>query len=427
MTYFFILGNNPTLSIAEIVCVLSAKIKKQNIKVISQDVFIVEFNKKIDISLLQKQLGGTIKIGKIISTRNIDDIKRVEQSLVKQILLLFPLNVKKVFFGFSIYGGRVDIKALALAIKEKLKQQGIASRWVVSKESVLSSVVVQKNKLLEQGAEFTLFIKKDKVLLGKTLTCQEFEKYSFYDFSRPYRAIEKGMMPPKLAKMMINLSGTDSASVFLDPFCGSGTILQQAILMGYENVIGVDVDEHAVSRTQKNLEWLTKNEELRIKNEELSVKIQKCDVKNLDKKIPPQSVDTIITEPYLGPLKIRNLKAEIKILSDLYINAFKSFKKVLKPDGRVVIIFPVFSVSFPSSSHLPLSSLGRSPRDGRTKNKLHFLLILDTLKKIGWQTQIPLPQYLLDNPVIKTTSRRSIIYSRPDQKILREILIFTRT
>ncbi|MDA2935806.1 hypothetical protein MYX06_01105 [Patescibacteria group bacterium AH-259-L05] len=158
MTYFFILGNNPTLSIAEIVCVLSAKIKKQNIKILSQDIFIVELNKKIDTSLLQKQLGGTIKIGQIINNFSIDDIKKAEQSLVKQILSLFPLNKPKIFFGFSIYGRKVNIKQLALAVKKKLKQQGIASRWVVSKESVLSSVVVQKNKLLEQGAEFTLFV-----------------------------------------------------------------------------------------------------------------------------------------------------------------------------------------------------------------------------------------------------------------------------
>lgn len=414
MTYFFILGNNPTLSIAEIVCVLSAKIKKQNIKVLSQDIFIVEFNKKIDTGLVQKQLGGTIKIGQIVSTFKIDDIENTKHVLIMQLVKLLPQAFSKVYFGFSIYGRKVNVKQLALAVKEKLKQQGIASRWVVSKESVLSSVVVQKNKLLTQGAEFVLFIEKDQIRGGKTLSCQEFEQYSFYDFSRPYRAIEKGMIPPKLAKIMINLSGVDKKSVLLDPFCGSGTILQQALLMGHTNVVGTDIDKKAIDNTKRNLKWLVKNKELRMKSEELSVTIQTCDVRKLDKKIVPQSVDAIITEPYLGPLQIKNFKQEIKILSDLYISAFKSFKKVLKPDGRVVIIFPVFSAK------------GESASGGSIKNKLHFLPILDTLKKIGWQIQMPLPQYLLDNPVIKITSRRSIIYSRPNQKVLREILIFTR-
>ncbi|MDA2935809.1 50S ribosomal protein L11 methyltransferase [Patescibacteria group bacterium AH-259-L05] len=262
------------------------------------------------------------------------------------------------------------------------------------------------------------YIEKDKVLLGKTLTCQEFEKYSFYDFSRPYRAIEKGMMPPKLAKIMINLAGAGEDSALLDPFCGSGTILQQALLMGYTKVIGTDIDQRAVDNSKKNLQWLAPSLSSRIplssrtnvrddkegtsSRVQQGVSLYRCDAQELSKKIPQHSIDAIITEPYLGPLKIGNLKAEIKILSDLYINAFKSFKKVLKSDGRVVIIFPVFSI----------------------KNKLHFLPILDTLKKIGWQIRMSLPQYLLDNPVIKTTSRQSIIYSRPNQKILREILIF---
>lgn len=411
MTYFFIIGNNPTLSIAEIVYVLSAKIKKQNIKFFSQDIFIVEFSKKIDTSLLQKQLGGTIKIGKIVGTSKISDIHKAEQSIVEKITTLLPHNRSKIYFGFSIYsldGSRklLNPKRLALAVKSELKKQGIASRWVVSKEGVLSSVIVQKNKLLTQGAEFVLFIEKSRAWIGKTLTCQEFEQYSFYDFSRPYRAIEKGMMPPKLAKIMINFSGVDKKSTLLDPFCGSGTILQQAILMGYTNVIGTDIDQKAVDNSKKNLQWLVKNKELRIKNEELRVIIQKCDVKKLDRKISLQSVDVIITEPYLGPLrfKISDLRFQIDELSRFYTKAFKVLKKVLKTDGKIVIIFPVFSI----------------------KNKLHFLPILDKLKENGWEIKAPLPNYLLKEQTVDVTQRNSIIYSRPDQKILREILIFTR-
>jgi len=68
----------------------------------------------------------------------------------------------------------------------------------------------------------------------------------------------------------------------------------------------------------------------------------------------------------------------------------------------VVIIFPVFKI----------------------KGKLQFLPILDKLKNQGWQTQPPIPSSLLKNPLIKITKRESIIYSRIDQRVLREILIF---
>lgn len=404
MTYFFVLGNNPTLSIAEIINVLFQY--RIRIVYISEKILCINADKKLDVRILQKQLGGTIKIGHIINTFKLDDIEKPKQSLIKQILQLLPLRFKKVFFGFSIYKGRVGIKALALAIKNSLKQQGISSRWVVSKEKILSSVVVQKNKLLTKGAEFVFLVKDaSKVLLGKTITCQEFEKYSFYDFSRPYRAIEKGMIPPKLAKIMINLAHIDLDSIVLDPFCGSGTIIQQALLMGYRNVLGTDIDQNAVDNSNKNLQWLVKNHEFKTKNKELSIEIRKCDVKKLDKKIKFQSVDAIITEPYLGPLrfKISDLKFQIDKLSNFYIKAFDGIKKVLKPDGRVVIIFPVFNV----------------------KNKLHFLPILNKLKENGWYIQSIFPDYLLKNQTIKVSKRNSIIYSRPDQKVLREILIFT--
>ena len=423
MTYFFVLGNNPTLSIAEIINVLQG-LKKHEIKQISAQVLVIETVKKIDCQSLQQQLGGTIKIGQIIGVEKIDTLDNKKQSLVEQIITLLPRNNSKIYpvkcrsaaissetklfnrvnFGFSIYGKehkKVDIKQLAMAVKKKLKQQGISSRWVVSKESVLSSVIVQKNKLLTQGAEFVLVVKDDAAWFGKTITCQEFEEYSFYDYSRPYREIEKGMMPPKLAKMMINLVFLTNKSVLLDPFCGSGTVLQQAILMGYKNIIGADRDKTAVSNTKKNLDWLAGKLNKSFKQ----ARVFQSDVAKMSKKIAANSIDTIITEPYLGPLRFNasDLKSIIKELSQLYIDFFKEFKKVLKFNGQVVIIFPVF----------------------RINNKLNFLPILDDLNKIGWQIKSPLPQYILDNPVIKITGRQSIIYSRPNQKILREIFIFT--
>lgn len=43
---------------------------------------------------------------------------------------------------------------------------------------------------------------------------------------------------------------------------------------------------------------------------------------------------------------------------------------------------------------------------------------------MGWQIELPIPVPLLKNSIIKTTYRRSIIYSRPGQRILREFFIF---
>src|SRR6185503_2497460 len=54
---------------------------------------------------------------------------------------------------------------------------------------------------------------------------------------------------------MINLSGNHKAlDYILDPFCGSGTILQEAILLGFR-AVGSDLDQTAIENSEKNLEW----------------------------------------------------------------------------------------------------------------------------------------------------------------------------
>ncbi|MCH7758777.1 methyltransferase domain-containing protein [Patescibacteria group bacterium] len=417
MTYFFILGNNPSLSIAEIIHVLSVKEKNFKIEKISKQVLIIKTKKIINYQVLQKQLGGTIKIGQVIEKVKMADLENVTSEGIQQIMALIPLNFTKVYFGFSLYDlikktkaanqGKPAyylIKHIALKVKKQLKEQGISSRWVTSKEKILSSVIVQKNKLLVQGVEIDFLLDQGEIWLGKTLTCQEFAQYSFYDFARPKRLIEKGMLPPKLAQIMINLASNEPVFfeklVFLDPFCGTGTILQQAVFSGYRKIIGTDQDKTAVLNTKENLAWL-KNE-LKISFKEIIIFQSK--VEKISQKLASRSIDLIVTEPYLGPIKFKTaaINSIIKELSQLYLKAFGEFKKILKPNGRIVIIFPVF----------------------KTKTKQQFLLILDTLKKMGWQIEPVIPHPLLKNPIIKVTDRQSIIYSRPDQRVLREIFVF---
>ncbi|MDD5625608.1 MAG: methyltransferase domain-containing protein [Patescibacteria group bacterium] len=408
MTYFLILGNNPTLSIAEILKILTGPFE---IKKISEEVLIIDLpgNKEIDFAYLQNRLGGTIKIGKILPNQDL-----------KNLADLFSEKSAKVRFGFSVY--RLDhqasisqivnlIKNLALNLKKDLKEKGISSRWVTSREDALSSVIVQTNKLLETGAEFVFFAEKNGFLFGRTLTCQDFKEYGFRDFGRPNRSMEQGILPPKLAKIMINLAGElDKKAVILDPFCGAGTILQEAALMGYKNIIGADLNPEAIKDTQQNLDWLIKNSKFQSASWRTKFQIFQTDVKEISKKIDPQSIDLIVAEPYLGPTKISSLKAQLLIimskLSDLYIGAFKEFQKILKPNGQVVMIFPIY-------------------QDLKQNNGIFSEFILPEIDKMGWQTVNILPDSVASYPIIKSTKRQSIIYARANQEVWREIFIFS--
>jgi len=408
MTYFFILGNNPTLSIAEILNVLSKQIVR--VEKISSAALLIRLSGKVSVLELQNQLGGTIKIGQIVDQVNLNSFS----DLINKVWQFLPKNLPNLHFGFSTYYLRDNkkeisrkLKKVALEMKARLKKQGIACRWVESKEKVLSSVILQKNKLLSHGTEIVFLIDNNKCYIGKTLSCQSFKDYALRDFGRPARIIKKGMIPPKLGQIMLNLSRDSSFSfekaLILDPFCGSGTILQEALLIGFKSIIGTDKNRRIIVSAQKNLEWLAQKTKHSLKG----VRIFYSDVRKLSKKIRAKSVGAIVTEPYLGPLKFSSSEYSfiVRELGQLYLLAFEQFSGILKKDRKVVIIFPIFKI----------------------ENKQHFLPILDKLKNQGWQVQAPIPYSLLKNPVIKITKRESIIYSRTDQKILREVLIFKNT
>lgn len=401
MLYFFILGHNFILSIAEILSLLQRKKISFTIKEQSKEALVLETSIS-QPSNFQKELGGTIKIGKIIDFFDKKEFEKIFSLALESL----SSKRKKVYFGFSLYSLEEEtslkkfdrlIKSLALKIKKELKSKNISSRWVSSTNISLSSVVVRKNKLNQpkRGIEFVILAKKNKFYLGESLSVQDFSQEKYFDFGRPSRPIKSGLVPPKLARILINLSQAKKEDIILDPFCGAGTILGEAIRQGYKNIIGADISKKAIKQTQENLNWLFKQ----IKQEK-KYQLILSDVRNISEKIPQESIGAIISEPYLGPIKIKNQEEEIKKiikeLSDLYFTSFREFKKILKPKGKVVIVSPVFIL----------------------KKKKYFLPLKHKLKNQGWQ---------IINPLEKTAYFSSpLIYCQPNQKIWREILIFQK-
>ncbi len=364
MKYIFILGNNPELSKAEIINVLPS------VKIINNGKsFLIIEHHKIDCNKTINQLGGTIKIGVFLG-------KKIEFNQILKYASI--ISEKKRFnFGFSFYEQKPTI--IGMQIKNKLKATGITSRLVTSHQATLSSVIITKEKCQDflVGPNF----------FGVTCAVQDFKNYSKRDFGRPAFDALSGMLPPKVAKMMINLSQVKINQIILDPFCGSGTILTEALALGYKNLIGTDISKKAVSDSIKNLKWLT--QELKIK--EANWEIQQSDVKTLSQKINQSSIDAIITEPYLGkPIKgNENEKIIKKIISDLeelYLESFIQFKKILKTEGKIVLVIPEW--------HL--------------HGKIYQINIDLRLNKLGF----------------KRLDAGNLIYKRENQKVWRKITIW---
>ncbi|MDD4995156.1 MAG: DNA methyltransferase [Patescibacteria group bacterium] len=388
--YFFMLGRNAALSTAEIESVLAGRITGRRH---GPGFFIVETQSPLDPAGLQKQLGGTVKIGQVVLESNPASLP---QDLTR--LLSDSSGIKKLNFGVNNYGFKFD----ALAVKKALRSAGVSARLVASREPALSSVIAQKEILNKSGVELNCFKFDDSILVGKTVTCQPFEELSRRDWDRPAKDELAGMMPPKLAKIMINLAAADKSGVLLDPFCGSGTILMEAALMGF-NVIGSDVSEKAIEDTRKNFNWLKDQDMLA---RDAKIQLFSCDARLLEKQIAPNSVSAIVTEPYLGPPLRRSVREndarKIKNeLEKLYAKMFSVFAKILKKSGRAVIVAPVFML----------------------KTNI-FINILWEIKKSGFEIVNP----IVENGQIfpEQTIRHTILYSRPGQIVGREILILKK-
>lgn len=403
--YIFVLGNNYKLSIVEILNYFYCNgVKAKNIEH-SKEILILDSEAKVNCKNLINKLGGTIKIGTFVFEENILNEKSFEDVILKNIN-----KDKKVNLGFDTYilnkKFNIKIKNLGLTIKNNIKESGCHSRLVVDKNvDILSSVTSKKNNLLEEnGFEFLITKNKDNFIVFKIEAVQDFEKYSERDFGRPNRDSNSGMLPPKLCKIMVNISDfvKDKDIKILDPFCGSGTMIMELILLNYKNIIGTDISEKAINDSIINLEWFYNEYNLdKIKN----VNIFKQDVENIDEKIDKNSIDLIVTEPYLGPSNlnigdIKRIKDTIIELQKLYIGAFKTMYKILKENGEIVIIFPVFRTVI--------------------NNKTEFLKInIDReLKEIGFIKE--------DYSKLNIEGFDELLYCREDQRIFREINKFKK-
>lgn len=381
--YWFILGREPLLSAAEILQ------KIPSAKISSYNAFILRLNASFNVKKLIMELGGTIKVGReLASGLTADDLAGAMLNELESVS-------GKIHFGISFYGGApAVVETMGKELKKLLRQKGRSARYVFKKEAALSSVTVEANDLLDRGREFLIFNKDDKYFLAVTEAVQPFSAFSERDFGRPGRDAKSGMLPPKLALMLLNLAGLKSDEVLLDPFCGSGTILTEGLLAGLNKVLGSDISDKAVKDSRENIIWTKK----KFDKSGGEAVVFASDSGTLGSKIAPQSIDAIVSEPYLGkPLRGHESALELgrsaDELFDLYYRSFKEFKKILRPGARIIFVIPQFSGG---------ASLSE--------------LLVPALEIIGFKVW----------PLLPADLRREsyVLYRRPDQRVGREIWRF---
>lgn len=393
MQYFFVLGTNTALSFAELAAVINFK----NPKLLAPDFLIVDCDHEINADKLIKRLGGTIKIGRILEKIDQNNPLILEEEVRNIAKARQARNQEGKFnFGLSDYGQHgFNKKDIGLKLKKYFSEAGISSRFVISREKTLSSVVITQNKLLKKGIEIILAAEDKQTYIGETMAVQLFKDLSLRDYGRPARDDLSGMLPPKLAQIMLNLAQIPNEnSEIVDPFCGSGTILSEALLMGYKHLFGSDISLKAIEDTRKNISW---TREL-YKTDNFKLKLLVKDAAYLSKFIKADSIEAIITEPFLGPQRgLINFNQVIPNLESLYSEAIKEFLKILKTGGRVVMIWPLFYGQRPITSNYT-----------------------------GFKILNMIPENIESSKFLKKNSRETIVYGRPGQKVYREVVVLEK-
>ena len=360
-TYLFISGKNWILSLAELTAYFSARNNKFEVQYFSREFFIINLEKIITPSAMA-DLGGTIKIGQpkttlptqIVKEAFLNKNKQTQKQIAQTIIasnIPAGMTPGKILFGVSVYftdnafspmSGRMQ-RFIGSTIKDELITQGKKANFMgysaERKQTQLSHVEVLKKKLVENQAEVLFCIGKTETWIATTIAVHNPFEFQKRDVFKPSQRVIFAM-PPRLARMMVNLSACTEEKTLLDPFCGVGTILQEALLE-QATVVGIDVNPWCVKASEENLEWLIR--EYGLDNSDF--RILQGDVSKIAEKVGLESVDCIVSEPDLGPA-LREVPTGpyaqkiIEKLKPLFFELIEEAYRVLKRKGRLVLVTP---------------------------------------------------------------------------------------
>jgi tRNA G10 N-methylase Trm11 len=404
------LGRQPLLGIAEVEALYGAS----KVRPVGETAVIVD----VDPCLLAfDRLGGAIKFCKVLTTLDTTNWKQIERFLLQAA----PEHSKqmpegKMQLGLSVQGFDIGIRQLeatGLTIKKAIRKTGRSVRLIPNKEPELSSPQVIHNHLTGPTGWELVFVKDgNQTIVAQTVKVQDIASYTHRDRDRPKRDSKVGMLPPKLAQIIINLATGPIAEAqlssicdipadqpiplkilnqtLLDPFCGTGVVLQEAALMGY-HAYGTDLEPRMISYSQANMDWLfaeygTPTDSLRLEQGDAT------------EHTWPSPIDFVAGETYLG--KPFTSAPELDVLAQTANDCNTIIKKFLRnlhdqlqPGTRLCLAVPAWQTRPNEFKHLPL---------------------IDQIEDLGYNRMRF--EHIRDD---------QLIYYRSDQLVARQLLVIT--
>ncbi|MBQ3410085.1 hypothetical protein IJG66_01865 [Candidatus Saccharibacteria bacterium] len=387
MKYLAVLGRQPEISCAE----LSAQFGQ--VQVSGRKVAVFEANTPPEID----RLGGSLKIAEEIAGEPLD--------------FLLNLPEGKITLGISDYSAKTNAKTatkIAIKLKNSLKKSKRSVRILPNSSAEISTAAALHNGLGRKKNHLELIIVNGKWY--RVIGVQNIEAYAARDQARPARDARVGMLPPKLAQILINLCGPlQPEAVVLDPFCGTGVVLQEALLMGYR-AYGTDVSERMTAYSRKNLQALSRSRPSGPSLRADGARPRPWPAESLDSawRIFPadatsatwqQPIDAVACETYLGP-PMSLPPAEIKL-------------KEAKQECQTIILGFLKNLAGQIDAGTPVTIA--VPAWLRPDGSYSRLNILDEIENLGYNVE----KY-------SNLGDGGLLYHREGQVVAREIIVLRK-
>ncbi len=398
-----ILGRQPAIGMAELESLYGASAVRQagsHAAGVDLPVSDIDFNR----------LGGSTRLASVIGEVSSTDWRMIEKALIglaRSPVLMLPSS-GKLHLGLSAIGFSISpakLGATGLTLKKVIRSRYDGSvRLAPNTTAELSTAQVFHNHLTgENGCELLIIAQGNTTVIARTVAVQDIDSYTLRDRGRPRRDARVGMLPPKLAQIIINLAvggiGSSLATrasrldkTILDPFCGTGVILQEALLMGYA-VCGTDLEPRMITYSRANLDWL------REEFPRLESRVSSLDAGDATSHQWEPVPDFVACETYLGrPFTDRptpDVLAQTITDVNLIIKKFlRNVHSQLKPGSRLCVAVPAWFVG-QDVKHLP---------------------VIGTLGELGFK-----------RVVFEHALNQDLIYHREDQIVGRELLVLQST
>ena len=390
--YIAILGRQPALCMAELEHLYSSEKTRwfsDQSALITADSFLIDF------------LGGTQKAGRVTFELPSSDWHQVSTKIAAEYARIWSTHEGKLTLGISAYGFSAsarDVQQTGIILKQRLKKAGVSMRLIPNAEPALNSAASHHNKLGLSGNKIELIVvraRNGRVIISESIGAQNITAFARRDQGRPKRDAFVGMLPPKLAQIMINLalplSSRSGTLRLLDPFCGTGVILQEAALMGHA-VYGTDITEKMIDFTRTNLEWLASTHHV-----DIDATLHQGDAMSTQWQPP---ISAVVCESYLGqpfsappsPSKLDEVRRNCNHIIEVFLT---NIAPQLAPGTPLCIAIPAWRTVDGRFAHLPLTT---------------------QLDQLGFSLH-----------TFKHTGQKDLLYYREDQIVARELLVLTKS